>query len=519
MPHLLVLRPPAGAGFVVAGSRQAGACGWASSGALSTGSSLIRASLHPYRGSLVRISPIPADLARSRSYATAVFACPLAEVAEVARLWPRAGSVQTLASSATDISNRPRHITRRSLLDFLHDADYPSHQGAKFPVKGAFVNSLTICHQTNVRVWGPRLLSAMTYKTRFQEWEVHVMSRYHLIWVTLVLVLLVASHATAACPCSASCCACAANCGEVQYVERTVYEPQWVTETRKVVACEYKQEQRQCTRTVYHCVRETKQVERRCTVMVSETRVRKVPYSVCKPVIKEVTRQFTVCVPEWKEVERQYTVMVPHQEIRQGVRRVCRMFDEQVTSTVTVDRGHWETRTFEVPSGCCCRRAHCRRVCCCDPCGPCLKPCTHTVCRPVWVPNLVAEQVTHTVCRPRVVEEPCQYTVTVCKPETRTCTVRVCEMRQEVRSERCQVTTYETSMIEKDVAYTVCVPKEKTWIETVTTYKQVPQEVTDTYTVCVPHQVEKEVPIQVCRLVPKTVKVPVCSCSCVVCCP
>jgi hypothetical protein len=122
---------------------------------------------------------------------------------------------------------------------------------------------------------------------------------------------------------------------------------------------------------------------------------------------------------------------------------------------------------------------------------------------------LVEEQVTHTVCKPQIVEQPYQYTVTVCKPETRTCKVNVCEMKQEVRSVTCQVTTYETSTVEKEECFTVCVPQQKKWTENVTTYKQVPEQVTETYTVSVPYQVEKEVQVQVCRMVPRKVMVPV----------
>jgi len=252
-----------------------------------------------------------------------------------------------------------------------------------------------------------------------------MMNRRQLIWLSFGLaVLLATNYAIAGCPSCGTPCAHAGGCGEVQYVEQTICEPQWVTETRKVTVCEYKQEQKQCTRTVYKCVPETKQVERKCTVMVPETRVRKVPYTVCKPVIKEVPRQYTVCVPEWKEVEKQYTVMVPQQETRKGVRRVCRMVEEQVTDTVCVDRGQWETRVVEVPCGSSCGRRRCRRVCCCDPCGQATKGAvqkgsvqkggTQTVCQQVWVPNLVQEEVTRTVCKPQIIEEPCEYTVTVC---------------------------------------------------------------------------------------------------------
>jgi hypothetical protein len=226
--------------------------------------------------------------------------------------------------------------------------------------------------------------------------------------------------------------------------------------------------------------------------------------------VKEVEQQYTVCVPQWREEPRQYTAWVPVTETRQGVRRVCKTITEEVVKTVCVDRGHCETQMVEVP----CLPRRCglfgRHGCssCCDPCCGC-QPCTTTVCRKVWVPNIVEEQVTVTVCKPQIVEEPCEYTVTVCKPEVRTCTVRVCDYKQEVRTMKCHVTTYETDVVQKEVAYTVCVPQQKTWTETVTCYESQAEEVTRAVTVCVPHQVQKEVQVNVCRMVPKTVQVPV----------
>jgi hypothetical protein len=140
------------------------------------------------------------------------------------------------------------------------------------------------------------------------------------------------------------------------------------------------------------------------------------------------------------------------------------------------------------------------------------------VCRKVWCPNIVEEQITCTVYKQQIVEEPCEYQVTVCHPEKRTRTVKVCNMKQEVRTQICHVTNYETEVVTKEVPYTVCVPQQKTWTETVTTYQQVPEEVTRTVTVCVPVQVEKEVQVNVCHMVPKTIQVPVHSCCKVRCC-
>lgn len=303
---------------------------------------------------------------------------------------------------------------------------------------------------------------------------------------------------------------CAAPCGDVQYVQKTIYTPQWVTESRKVLVTEYEQQQREVVETVYRCVPEVQQVQRSCTVMVPEVQRRVVPYTYCKPVPRQVERQYTVQVPVWTEEPRQYQVMVPHVEVRQGVRQVCKWIEEEVTHTVQKDCGYWEVQMVQVP----CRVPRCCRRGCGSCCDPCCVP-TRTVCQRCWVPNIVQEDVTVTVCRPQIVEEPCEYRVTVCKPEIRQCMVKVCHMQTDVRTVVCTVMDYERVTAEREVAYTVCVPREKTWVESRTTYRQVPEEVRRMVTVCVPRQVEREVDVQVCHMVAQTVDVPV---RCVPCC-
>jgi hypothetical protein len=335
------------------------------------------------------------------------------------------------------------------------------------------------------------------------------MLRYLMIVGSLAVLLAAgpayAGHYVGGC---APCDPCVSPCGTVHYVQKTVYTPQWVTETRKVMVTEYVQEQRETTRTVYRCVPEQHQVQRTSVVMVPEVRTKTVPVTYCKPVYRQVERQYTVQVPQWTQQEREYTVMVPHVETRQGVRQVCNWVEEEVTKTVTRDHGHWETQMVQVP---CYTGLRCfRRSACCDPC--CVP--VRTVCQRVWVPNLVEEEVTVTVCRPQVTEEPYEYQVTVCKPETRTCIVNVCHMTTEVRTKMCTVTEYETVTAERQINYTVCVPQERTWTQTVTTYKQVAEEVPCTITVCVPQQVEREVQVRVCQMVAQTIEVPVCTVTC-----
>lgn len=337
------------------------------------------------------------------------------------------------------------------------------------------------------------------------------MRRCLLVLTAFGMLFLVAGSAMAGGPCGG--CSPCGGCGEVTYVERTCYVPEWVTETRMMTVCEYTQEQREVKQTVCKYVPVQKEVQRSCTVLVPEQRTKTVQYTVCRPVVQEVEKQYTACVPFWREEQRQYTAYVPVVEKRQGVRQVCKTVTEEVAKTVCVDRGHWETQMVEVaclpcaPRRCGLFRHGCSTCCC--------QPCTTTVCRSVWVPNVVEEQVTVTVCKPQIVEEPYEYTVTVCKPEVRTCTVKVCDWKQEVRTMKCHVTTYETDVVQKEVAYTVCVPQLKTWTETVTCYQTQAEEVTRTVTVCVPHQVQKEVQVNVCRMVPKTVQVPV---RCGTCC-
>ena len=90
----------------------------------------------------------------------------------------------------------------------------------------------------------------------------------------------------------------------VQYVEQTVYKPQWVTETGKVTCTEYRQEQRTEQVTVNVCVPITENVERQYTAYV--------------PMYETKETTCTVQVPEWVDEQRTVTVMVPYTEQRQG---------------------------------------------------------------------------------------------------------------------------------------------------------------------------------------------------------
>ncbi len=259
---------------------------------------------------------------------------------------------------------------------------------------------------------------------------------------------------------------CATCQPEVQYVEKTVLCPEWGTETRTVTCTECRPEVRQCTVTVTKRVPETKAFQRTCTVMVPEIRTRTEEYMACKPVFHEETRQ--------------YTVMVSTVETRQGTRTVCKMVPEKQKQIVCEDQGHWEERS------CTCGN-------CCDPCAPaCTQRC--------WVPNIVQKEIEVTCMKAVTVEEPCTYQVSVCKPVEKTCKVRVCDYQQVPAT--------------RQVCYTVCVPKTVTRTQYVTTWRCEQVQQMRSYTVMVPYQVQKEVTVRVCKMVPKTVRVPVCPTAC-----
>ncbi|MFC1597072.1 hypothetical protein ACFL5Q_03915 [Planctomycetota bacterium] len=271
--------------------------------------------------------------------------------------------------------------------------------------------------------------------------------------------------------CAPKTCAPATCQPKIQYVEKTVMCPTYVTEHCTVKTIECRPEVRQRTVVEYRPVCETKMVERTYTVMVPEVRTK--------------TVECVVNVPVWRDVTQEYTVMVPHCEKRQGTRTVCKMEPVTETRTVMEDQGHWEEQ--DCPTTCAPKT--CRPKTCCP------KTCAPKTCK-VWVPDCVEKEIEVTCMKPTTVEEPYEYTVTVCKPETRTCTQRVQECKQEVRTQ--------------EVCYTVCVPQQVTKQCPVTTTRCVAEERTVQCTVMVPHEVERVVPVCRVKMVPKTIQVPVC---------
>jgi hypothetical protein len=76
----------------------------------------------------------------------------------------------------------------------------------------------------------------------------------------------------------------------------------------------------------------------------------------------------------------------------------------------------------------------------------------------------------------------------------------------------------ETEQKQREVQYTVCKPEERTRTYKVCRMECQPEKKTVTYTVCVPHTVSEEVDVKVCRMVKKEVEVPCNNCGGCGCC-
>ena len=266
--------------------------------------------------------------------------------------------------------------------------------------------------------------------------------------LSLAISLTAASSLLAANPC---CDACGAPCCATQTVERTVMVPTTVMEQRTVKCTQLRPEIREKRITVTQRIPQHHNETRMCTVMVPHVTLKSVPYLAHRPV--------------WKESVQTYTAMVPHQVVKQGVRTVCKTVPVVETRTICEDLGSWTM----------------------DACG----------CR-VWCSKIVPREVEVTVHKQEMVQEPYEYTVTVCKPEVRTRTVKTCHYVCETRTRRVACTNYVPKQIERTFR--------------VTTFKCVPVEKIQRCTVMVPVEVEKVVQVPVCKMVPKTVtcSVPVC---------
>ena len=265
--------------------------------------------------------------------------------------------------------------------------------------------------------------------------------------VFAAILLMCSSYVSAGHRC---CPSCATPCVRYETVTKTIMVPTTVMEQRTIQCVRHVPQQRERTVTLKTLVPETKQVEYTCTVMVPKEETRTQTYTVAKPV--------------WRTVEQQCTVMVPTRVQKTGYRVVCKKIPYTVMRTVCEDHGCWVV----------------------DRCG-----------RRCWQPKIVKRQVPVTCYKTYTDTVPYKYYVTVCKPEIRTRTIRVCDYEREQRT--------------REVTCTVYVPKRVTKTLNVVKCKEVPVEHKQRYIVMVPEKYEKTIHVPVCRMVPKTVtcKVPV----------
>jgi hypothetical protein len=373
----------------------------------------------------------------------------------------------------------------------------------------------------------------------------------------------------------AKCCAAGESLCEPIKSFKVVMEAKFVTESRPICVTEMRKETRYRTKTVYETVPVVETKHRQKCVMVLQTEIKTIKYSVLVPVKSEKTVELTESVPVWNEVSEEYTVCVPelvdaseeycvkvaklqdesftycvnvpHPVVEKKVRRVVNAVPVTKTRTiqvcvpkttmrtVTKDYGHWENQVCEAPS-----------------CSA--SPCKSTRTKRVWVPNCVTEKcpvttnstrcevVSYTCYEQQCTEVPYECTRIVYKPETRTGTKKTCvyvdekrtrtrkvvkyskEKRTRTRKELSYKTvtkkvtvphvTYKTEEKTKEVCYTVNVPEYSTEEYQVTRCDRVAHQKVEEYTVCVPHCVTKEQKVQVCKMVPKVVECIVNPCCC-----
>ena len=145
-----------------------------------------------------------------------------------------------------------------------------------------------------------------------------------------------------------------------------------------------------------------------------------------------------------------------------------------------------------------------------------------------WVPNWVSEPVEVTVNKLETVQVPYTYQVQVCKPQTqtrtvkvchyesqvRTCTHQVCEFHCEMRTRTCTVTECKFEERTREVSCVVCEPKTETRNQQVTHLRDAPGRADRAAPSWCRTRCEKKVQVQVCRMVEKSVQVPVCQPCC-----
>jgi hypothetical protein len=400
--------------------------------------------------------------------------------------------------------------------------------------------------------------------------------------VGLAAILMVSRAQAGGCgsPCGGCSDPCAQSpggyCGPLQGPTqgmKVVLVPEYQVVKRSVCCTEYKEETRTRPVTVKKSVPVEEEKVLVETVYVPKTETKTIEYTVSVPIKEERTKQYTTTVPVWKEVQEtytvkvpqlveveetysvrvpvvedvpcNYTVMVPYADKRTVMKTVTNAVPVEKTRTIThcvpvantsmvkKDYGCWETRLVNVP---------------CGNCG------TRTVCKKVWVPKIVEEEVTcvkptyetqevkyvtyQQTCQQvaqecasiRYMPEVRQGTKKVVKyteetrsrkrtdvkyvEETRTRTKNVLSFEEKTHTETYPVIRYEQQTRTKEVSYTVKVPEQRVKKFNCTRYDCVPETKIQEYTVCVPVPVVKEVDVQICRMVPKVVATTDAPCGC-----
>ena len=280
------------------------------------------------------------------------------------------------------------------------------------------------------------------------------------IVVAFVAIFSLVNVGSANAQCNTGNCQPAAACN---MVEKTVMCPTWVTETRTVKETHYRNEER----------------SKECTTYKNTT----VEKKVCCPI--------TVWVKKEKVEIQNYEVTIPTYE----------WFDEEYTEMVdgTLDITTYKTVKTCVPV------TKTKTVCVCEPewvereveyCGPCGQICKKKV--TCYEPKMVEKQCEYTVNETVCTQVPCVRTIDTCEPVTKTRKVKRIVNKVEPRKHESKYVTYEPlqKFERKTVCETVCVPVVNVVTETV----------------CVPYEVEKEVEVRVCKMLPKTILVP-CQCQ------
>jgi hypothetical protein len=302
---------------------------------------------------------------------------------------------------------------------------------------------------------------------------------------------------------------------------RTVLVPFYVTEYKKIPQTEIRHEERAREIVCYKDVPETVQRTRTVPYVEKEVRSHEEKYTVPKQVTEKVEQKYTVTIPYtetrkatrtvfkpvWKGVEYKYTVYVPYYEKRTSYRTVSRCVPVVSTRDVCVDQGYWEERVSKPV---------------CQVCAPGAPPVPVPVCKTrVWVPKLVHKQEPYTVNTCETVRVPYEYQVKLERPEVRTkydkvrtmvptevpYSYEVCLTRYETRTRFIDLYKYVPEVRTRTVYETVWVPRQKTETYCETVYRRVAVKRIVKERFDVPVYTTRDVPVRICRLIPKTVDV------------